>query len=126
MEAPSAPGSPPGWSYDRVMVALDAFGLVVDDMAATLGFVFTAAWSELLFALMLINSEEKINKVLGTAADRRAYLEARLAKTRRISEMLIRKLRPVFENEGFFVHLLDREQDLGCEIDLPPGVAPLD
>ena len=26
-------------------------------MGATLGFVFTAAWSELLFALMLISSE---------------------------------------------------------------------
>ena len=27
-------------------------------MAATLGFVFTAAWSELLFALMLISSND--------------------------------------------------------------------
>ncbi len=37
----------------RIMVPLTLPG-----MAATLGFVFTAAWSELLFALMLINSQE--------------------------------------------------------------------
>ncbi len=34
-------------------------------MAATLGFVFTAAWSELLFALMLINSEENMTFAVG-------------------------------------------------------------
>ena len=34
-------------------------------IAATLGFVFTAAWSELLFALMLINSEEKMTFPVG-------------------------------------------------------------
>ena len=33
--------------------------LTLPGMAATLGFVFTAAWSELLFALMLINTEER-------------------------------------------------------------------
>ena len=31
--------------------------LTLPGLGATLGFVFTAAWSELLFALMLINSE---------------------------------------------------------------------
>ena len=36
------------------------FPLTLPGMAATLGFVFTAAWSELLFALMLINSEERM------------------------------------------------------------------
>ncbi|MBL4786154.1 MAG: carbohydrate ABC transporter permease [Cohaesibacteraceae bacterium] len=36
------------------------FPLTLPGMAATLGFVFTAAWSELLFALMLIDSNEKM------------------------------------------------------------------
>ncbi|MGI9504129.1 MAG: carbohydrate ABC transporter permease, partial [Geminicoccaceae bacterium] len=31
----------------------------------TLGFVFTAAWSELLFALMLINAEENMTFAVG-------------------------------------------------------------
>jgi multiple sugar transport system permease protein len=34
------------------------FPLTLPGMAATLGFVFTAAWSELLLALMLINSDD--------------------------------------------------------------------
>lgn len=33
--------------------------LTLPGMAATLGFVFTAAWSEMIFALMLISSNEK-------------------------------------------------------------------
>jgi multiple sugar transport system permease protein len=41
------------------------FPLTLPGMAATLGFVFTAAWSELLFALMLINSEEKMTFAVG-------------------------------------------------------------
>ena len=32
--------------------------LTLPGMAATLGFVFTAAWSELLFALMLITGDD--------------------------------------------------------------------
>ena len=39
--------------------------LTLPGMAATLGFVFTAAWSELLFALMLINAEEKMTFPVG-------------------------------------------------------------
>ena len=39
--------------------------LTLPGMGATLGFVFTAAWSELLFALMLINSEEKMTFAVG-------------------------------------------------------------
>lgn len=39
--------------------------LTLPGMAATLGFVFTAAWSELLFSLMLINSEEKMTFPVG-------------------------------------------------------------
>ncbi|MFO1038400.1 MAG: carbohydrate ABC transporter permease [Geminicoccaceae bacterium] len=39
--------------------------LTLPGMGATLGFVFTAAWSELLFALMLINSEEKMTFPVG-------------------------------------------------------------
>lgn len=39
--------------------------LTLPGMAATLGFVFTAAWSELLFALMLINSEERMTFPVG-------------------------------------------------------------
>ncbi len=39
--------------------------LTLPGIAATLGFVFTAAWSELLFALMLINSEEKMTFAVG-------------------------------------------------------------
>lgn len=41
------------------------FPLTLPGMAATLGFVFTAAWSELLFALMLINSEEQMTFPVG-------------------------------------------------------------
>jgi multiple sugar transport system permease protein len=41
------------------------FPLTLPGMGATLGFVFTAAWSELLFALMLINSEEKMTFAVG-------------------------------------------------------------
>ncbi len=39
--------------------------LTLPGMAATLGFVFTAAWSELLFALMLINSNEAMTFPVG-------------------------------------------------------------
>ena len=39
--------------------------LTLPGMAATLGFVFTAAWSELLFSLMLINSEESMTFPVG-------------------------------------------------------------
>ena len=39
--------------------------LTLPGMAATLGFVFTAAWSELLFALMLISSETKMTFPVG-------------------------------------------------------------
>ena len=39
--------------------------LTLPGMAATLGFVFTAAWSELLFALMLVNSEERMTFPVG-------------------------------------------------------------
>jgi len=39
--------------------------LTLPGMAATLGFVFTAAWSELLFSLMLINSEERMTFPVG-------------------------------------------------------------
>jgi multiple sugar transport system permease protein len=39
--------------------------LTLPGMGATLGFVFTAAWSELLFALMLINSESKKTFAVG-------------------------------------------------------------
>ena len=39
--------------------------LTLPGMAATLGFVFTAAWSELLFSLMLINSEENMTFPVG-------------------------------------------------------------
>ncbi len=41
------------------------FPLTLPGMGATLGFVFTAAWRELLFALMLINSEEKKTFAVG-------------------------------------------------------------
>jgi multiple sugar transport system permease protein len=41
------------------------FPLTLPGMGATLGFVFTAAWSELLFALMLINSEERMTFAVG-------------------------------------------------------------
>ena len=41
------------------------FPLTLPGMAATLGFVFTAAWSELLFALMLISSEEQMTFPVG-------------------------------------------------------------
>jgi multiple sugar transport system permease protein len=39
--------------------------LTLPGMGATLGFVFTAAWSELLFALMLINNEHKMTFPVG-------------------------------------------------------------
>ena len=40
--------------------------LTLPGLGATLGFVFTAAWSELLFALMLINSDSHLrHEVLG-------------------------------------------------------------
>jgi len=41
------------------------FPLTLPGMAATLGFVFTAAWSELLFALMLINSNDTMTFPVG-------------------------------------------------------------
>ena len=44
----------------RVIVPLTLPGL-----GATLGFVFTAAWSELLFALMLINSDRQKTFAVG-------------------------------------------------------------
>ena len=39
--------------------------LTLPGMAATLGFIFTAAWSELLFALMLINSDSVMTFPVG-------------------------------------------------------------
>lgn len=39
--------------------------LTLPGMGATLGFVFTAAWSELLFALMLVNSEARMTFPVG-------------------------------------------------------------
>jgi multiple sugar transport system permease protein len=39
--------------------------LTLPGMGATLGFVFTAAWSELLFALMLINSDDEKTFAVG-------------------------------------------------------------
>lgn len=39
--------------------------LTLPGLGATLGFVFTAAWSELLFALMLINSNDKMTFPVG-------------------------------------------------------------
>jgi len=39
--------------------------LTMPGMGATLGFVFTAAWSELLFALMLISSEDQKTFAVG-------------------------------------------------------------
>jgi multiple sugar transport system permease protein len=39
--------------------------LTLPGMAATLGFVFTAAWSELLFALMLVSSDAKMTFPVG-------------------------------------------------------------
>ncbi|TDQ60390.1 carbohydrate ABC transporter membrane protein 2 (CUT1 family) [Maritalea mobilis] len=41
------------------------FPLTLPGLAATLGFIFTAAWSELLFALMLINSDAKMTFPVG-------------------------------------------------------------
>ncbi|SDQ18467.1 carbohydrate ABC transporter permease [Pseudovibrio sp. Tun.PSC04-5.I4] len=41
------------------------FPLTLPGLAATLGFVFTAAWSELLFALMLTNSNDKMTFPVG-------------------------------------------------------------
>jgi len=42
-----------------------ALPLTLPGMAATLGFVFTAAWSELLFALMLISKTDKTTFPVG-------------------------------------------------------------
>jgi multiple sugar transport system permease protein len=39
--------------------------LTLPGMGATLGFVFTAAWSELLFALMLINNDQRATFPVG-------------------------------------------------------------
>ena len=39
--------------------------LTLPGLGATLGFVFTAAWSELLFALMLINSNDAMTFPVG-------------------------------------------------------------
>ena len=39
--------------------------LTLPGLAATLGFVFTAAWSELLFALMLVSSNDKMTFPVG-------------------------------------------------------------
>jgi multiple sugar transport system permease protein len=39
--------------------------LTLPGMGATLGFVFTAAWSELLFSLMLISNEERMTFPVG-------------------------------------------------------------
>jgi multiple sugar transport system permease protein len=39
--------------------------LTLPGMAATVGFVFTAAWSELLFALMLIDDESRMTFAVG-------------------------------------------------------------
>lgn len=39
--------------------------LTLPGLAATLGFIFTAAWSELLFALMLINSNDTMTFPVG-------------------------------------------------------------
>ena len=41
------------------------FPLTLPGLGATLGFVFTAAWSELLFALMLINSNDQMTFAVG-------------------------------------------------------------
>ncbi|NRA87347.1 MAG: carbohydrate ABC transporter permease [Rhizobiales bacterium] len=41
------------------------FPLTLPGLAATLGFVFTAAWSELLFAIMLINSNDTMTFPVG-------------------------------------------------------------
>lgn len=41
------------------------FPLTLPGLAATLGFVFTAAWSELLFALMLISKNESMTFPVG-------------------------------------------------------------
>ncbi|MGJ8527001.1 carbohydrate ABC transporter permease [Maritalea sp.] len=41
------------------------FPLTLPGLAATLGFIFTAAWSELLFALMLTNSNDKMTFPVG-------------------------------------------------------------
>ena len=46
--------------FSKVLVPLTLPG-----MAATLGFVFTAAWSELLFSLMLINKNEVMTFPVG-------------------------------------------------------------
>jgi multiple sugar transport system permease protein len=59
-EAAMIDGCTRGQALRRVI-----FPLTLPGMGATLGFVFTAAWSELLFALMLINSEENMTFAVG-------------------------------------------------------------
>lgn len=59
-EAAMIDGCTRGQAMRRVIVPLTLPG-----MGATLGFVFTAAWSELLFALMLISSDEKKTFAVG-------------------------------------------------------------
>ena len=59
-EAAMIDGCTRGQALRRVI-----FPLTLPGMGATLGFVFTAAWSELLFALMLINSEESMTFAVG-------------------------------------------------------------
>ena len=55
-----ASGAGPIAAFWRVLLPLTLPG-----MGATLGFVFTAAWSELLFALMLISSDEQKTFAVG-------------------------------------------------------------
>jgi multiple sugar transport system permease protein len=59
-EAAMIDGCTRGQAMRQVIVPLTLPG-----MGATLGFVFTAAWSELLFALMLISSEEQKTFAVG-------------------------------------------------------------
>jgi len=59
-EAAMIDGCTRGQAMRRVIVPLTLPG-----MGATLGFVFTAAWSELLFALMLISSEDQKTFAVG-------------------------------------------------------------
>lgn len=59
-EAAMIDGCTRGQAMRQVIVPLTLPG-----MGATLGFVFTAAWSELLFALMLISSEDQKTFAVG-------------------------------------------------------------
>lgn len=59
-EAAMIDGCTRGQAMRQVIVPLTLPG-----MGATLGFVFTAAWSELLFALMLISSEQQKTFAVG-------------------------------------------------------------